>query len=121
MASSRVGVIIRVLIFLCFEKVFSFFGEFPSVRSCKIGIAKEAVFPVPVCAHPRKSRHFKIEGMDFSWIGVGFLYPSSLIARRIGSIIGSSEKSIFVCIKYMKLIAGSSISSPSDTGIGYTV
>lgn len=100
-ASSRVGVMMRVRIFLCFEKVFSVLLDFPSERSCKIGIAKEAVFPVPVCAHPRKSRPFRIEGIDFSWIGVAFLYPSSWIARRIGSIIGNSEKSIFVCIKYM--------------------
>ena len=46
--------------------------NFPeSSRRCRIGSAKAAVFPVPVCAIPSKSRPSRRLGMDFSWMGVG--------------------------------------------------
>ena len=38
-----------------------------------MGSEKEAVLPVPVCAQPSKSRPMRTNGIDFSWIGVGFL------------------------------------------------
>ena len=58
MANSRVGVKINVLIFL------PLLGEF--VKFCRIGIAKDAVFPVPVCAQPIISFPSKTKGIDCS-------------------------------------------------------
>lgn len=65
-----------------------------SERSCKIGIAKAAVFHVPVWAHQRKSLPVKIIGIASFWIGVGQSYHSSVMARNIGSAIGNSLNSI---------------------------
>jgi hypothetical protein len=39
------------------------------------GIAKAAVFPVPVCAIARTSSPFRIEGMDLNCMFVGLLKP----------------------------------------------
>ena len=67
MASSLVGVKIRARIGL---------GQLLAMlvglaKSCNIGIAKAAVFPVPVCAHPSKSFCANTCGMAASWMGVG--------------------------------------------------
>ena len=43
----------------------------PCDRMSIMGRTKEAVFPVPVWAHPRISRPISTMGMAFSWIGVG--------------------------------------------------
>lgn len=59
-----------------------------------IGIANAAVFPVPVCAQPRRSNPQRTIGIAFSWIGVGVVYPSSSRAFRIGGMSWSSEKSM---------------------------
>ncbi|HRB92847.1 MAG TPA: hypothetical protein PLT17_05540 [Chitinophagales bacterium] len=44
--------------------VFGAFDFFPftksSAKSCNIGIANAAVFPVPVCAHPKTSYNEKM-------------------------------------------------------------
>jgi len=67
---------------------------FFAYKSWRIGMAKAAVFPVPVWAHPRKSRQERIVGMAVACMGVGVVYPSSSMARSMGSMIGSSEKSM---------------------------
>ena len=46
-----------------------------SLRVCKIGNAKAKVLPEPVLAQPTQSSPFKIAGIQFSWISVGFLKP----------------------------------------------
>jgi hypothetical protein len=40
---------------------------------CRIGSAKAAVLPVPVCAIPSRSRPAMTSGIDCSWMGVGWL------------------------------------------------
>ena len=40
--------------------------------NCRIGSAKAAVFPVPVCAPAMRSRPCSTRGIACSWIGVGF-------------------------------------------------
>ncbi len=59
-------------------------------RCCRIGSTNAAVLPVPVCAHPSRSRPARRCGIDFACTGVGVVYPSSATARRIGG--NSSEK-----------------------------
>lgn len=45
------------------------------VRQCWIiGIANEAVFPLPVSAQPRMSRPESAMGMPCAWMGVGDWY-----------------------------------------------
>ena len=40
-------------------------------RRSRIGSAKAAVLPVPVCAMPQRSRPARIGGIACAWIGVG--------------------------------------------------
>ena len=40
-----------------------------------IGKPKAAVFPVPVCAHPNRSRPSNRWGTACIWMGVGLVYP----------------------------------------------
>src|SRR3569833_2379954 len=49
-------------------------------------MANAAVFPVPVCAQPSKSRFFSTIGMACCCMGVGVVYPSVFKALRMGSI-----------------------------------
>jgi len=42
-----------------------------------IGNVKAAVLPVPVCAQPNKSLPASTIGIDWAWMGVGVVYPSS--------------------------------------------
>lgn len=60
-ASSLVGVRISVLIL---SAVFGSFGAL--CKSCRIGIANDAVFHVPVWAHHITSFPWRINGIDFS-------------------------------------------------------
>src|SRR5690606_16276995 len=55
-------------------------------NNCKIGRANAAVLPVPVCAMANKSFFSNTTGIDCSCMGVGFVYPSVLIAFNRGSI-----------------------------------
>lgn len=43
----------------------------------KTGKAKQAVFPLPVCAHPITLLPFKVCYKDSDWIVVGFRIPTS--------------------------------------------
>ena len=88
-ASSRVGVRIKALTPLRFVIIGS------ACKSWMIGIANEAVFPVPVCAHPNISFRDKATGIACCWIGVGLLYPFSSIAFKIGWIIFNSLNVIY--------------------------
>ena len=51
----------------------------------KMGSENAAVLPVPVCAHPMRSFHARIIGIDLAWMGVGIVYPSASSARRMDS------------------------------------
>lgn len=42
--------------------------------TCIIGIAKAAVFPLPVSAQPKRSRPERAMGMAWAWMGVGLVY-----------------------------------------------
>lgn len=42
-----------------------------SIKACKIGRAKAAVFPLPVSASPIRSRPCRAKGMASDWMGVG--------------------------------------------------
>ena len=67
------------------------------INKCKIGMAKAAVFPVPVWAIPNTSSPFKIEGMALNWISVGFLNPnSSKLCLINGEILYCSN---FICLQ----------------------
>src|SRR5437762_1188114 len=70
---------------------FFFFLE----RVFSMGIAKGAVFFVPVCGIVSKSFPSSTTGIARCWIGVGVRYPSSCNARRIGSIILRSLNNIY--------------------------
>ena len=59
----------------------------------RLAPVKAAVFPVPVCAAPRRSRPWSTWGIACAWIGVGSEYPSSATARRSSGASPSSEKS----------------------------
>src|SRR5688572_5165337 len=50
-----------------------------------MGITKAAVFPVPVCAHPRTSRPASAWGMACAWMAVGSAKPALVrFRRRVG-------------------------------------
>ena len=72
-----------------------------AARWLRIGSAKAAVLPVPVCAMPMTSRLASSSGMVWAWIGVGVTYFSSVRARRIGSARPKSLKEfnskVFLC------------------------
>lgn len=68
-------------------------------------MANAAVFPVPVWAQPRKSFIERIVGMALSCIGVGLRYHSSVMARLIGSIIGRSQNSMKIMVKYLRTVS----------------
>src|SRR5215213_5592535 len=74
MASSRVGVSTRACTPL---------PAGPSLS--RMGRAKAAVLPVPVCAWPTTSRPSRSSGMVFCWMGEGVSYPTSAIAFSNGS------------------------------------
>src|SRR5215510_13562059 len=65
-----------------------------AARRSRIGSAKAAVLPVPVCAMPTTSRAASTCGMVWAWIGVGVAYCSSLSARVMGSARPSSRKAV---------------------------
>lgn len=48
-----------------------------SLSLFKMGSAKARVFPLPVFAQPMQSSPFKTWGMQFCWMGVGFLTPET--------------------------------------------
>jgi uncharacterized protein len=52
-----------------------------AARRCRIGSAKAAVLPVPVCAQPSTSRPASTAGIASRWIGVGVVKPASRTAR----------------------------------------
>ena len=64
-------------------------------RRCRIGSAKAAVFPVPVCAQPIRSFPASTMGIAFSWMGVGTVYFFSATARRISGRSPNSSNDIF--------------------------
>ena len=68
---------------------------------CRIGSAKAAVLPVPVCAMPMTSRPCSTSGMVWAWIGVGVTYFSSARARRIGSARPKSLNEVKESLFYM--------------------
>src|SRR6185437_3575274 len=70
-------------------------------RWFRIGRAKAAVLPVPVCAMPMTSRPWRAIGMVWSWIGVGVTYFSSVRARRIGSARPNSLNEVNESLSYM--------------------
>ena len=55
-------------------------GFLPEKFFSMIGMPKDAVLPVPVCAWPMISRPSSAWGIVNSWIGVGSSNPISLIA-----------------------------------------
>src|SRR5512141_2253194 len=57
-----------------------------------IGSVNPAVFPVPVCARPIRSRPSSAIGMACCWIGVGLEYPASCTALRSSSRSPRSAK-----------------------------
>ena len=66
-----------------------------------IGMAKAAVFPVPVWAQPSTSFRANIAGIAASCIGVGCVYPSASRAFSMFSsmlsclkVVGSNDKII---------------------------
>ena len=63
-ASSRVGVTMRARQRLGWARR-------PSLKRCRIGRVKPAVFPVPVCAAAMTSCPCITAGMDCAWMGVG--------------------------------------------------
>ena len=88
-ANSLVGVKINAHIFHVGRVSFLY-----AWSNCKIGIANDAVFHVPVCAHPKTSFPSRINGIDFAWIGVGVVYHSVSKAFRIGEISLRSSNNI---------------------------
>ena len=52
-------------------------------KRCRMGNAKAAVLPVPVCAEPITSRPARICGIACAWIGVGRSYPFSATAKAM--------------------------------------
>jgi hypothetical protein len=58
----------------------------------RIGIAKAAVFPVPVWARPTTSEPAIIAGMMAAWIADGFSYPTSPTACSTDGCICRSAK-----------------------------
>src|SRR6266550_8312646 len=58
----------------------------------RMGIAKAAVLPVPVCAWAKRSRPAWRTGMARVCTGVGAMNPSSSIAREMSGWIASSPK-----------------------------
>ena len=71
-ANSLVGTKIKLWI------EFNIFLSFGLVLiNCKIGITKEAVFPVPFLALAIISFEFKATGITSSWTGEGLSYPFS--------------------------------------------
>src|SRR5256714_5013528 len=58
----------------------------------RMGIAKAAVLPVPVCAWAKRSRPACRTGMARVCTGVGAMKPSSSIAREMSGWIASSPK-----------------------------
>lgn len=45
-----------------------------------MGIAKAAVFPLPVSAHPKRSRFESATGMAWAWMGVGLVYEWNVMS-----------------------------------------
>lgn len=70
-----------------------------------IGIANDAVLPVQVCAHPKRSFHSNTSGIDFSCIGDGVVYHFFFNACSIGEIILRSSNVIY-CTKGLKVLIG---------------
>src|SRR5438552_8314897 len=80
-ASSRVGTTTRACGLFNAASTFS-----------RMGIAKAAVLPVPVCALAKRSRPACRTGMARVWTGVGAMNPSSSMAREMSGWIASSPK-----------------------------
>jgi hypothetical protein len=57
----------------------------PGSSLSRMGRAKAAVLPVPVCAWPTTSRPPRSSGMVFCWMGEGASYPTPEIAQSSGS------------------------------------
>ena len=72
-------------------------------------MAKAAVFPVPVWAHPNKSLPLNKIGMDCCCIGVGSVYPLACNAFRIGATIPSWSNVIYDKWSAAKKVSGRSI------------
>ena len=76
------------------------------VRVCesrsRIGSAKAAVLPVPVWAMPQRSRPARIGEIDCFWIGVGLVWPSAAMARRMDSPRAKSENWFKGYFRYVK-------------------
>jgi hypothetical protein len=62
-----------------------------SHKLCKIGKLNAAVLPLPVCAKPIISRPSSAEGIDSTWIGVGFLNPRVVHDAHSSGIIPREE------------------------------
>lgn len=45
-----------------------------------MGIAKAAVFPLPVSAQPRRSRPERATGIAWAWMGVGLVYEWNVMS-----------------------------------------
>src|SRR5438552_17779001 len=80
-ASSRVGTTTRACGLFNAASTFS-----------RMGIAKAAVLPVPVCAWAKRSGPAWRTGMARVWTGVGAMKPSSSMAREMSGWITSSPK-----------------------------
>ena len=94
-ASSRVGVRMSARGFR------AFFGL--AFNICRIGRAKAAVFPVPVCAPAITSRPSRIGGIDCDWIGVAILYPRAVIAWSSSGVRPNFLKDM--CLLLLCLVA----------------
>ena len=72
------------------------YAGWPGLTKLRIGKPKAAVLPVPVWARATKSvaLSLSINGMTFSWMGVGLVNPSSEILERISAFRFNSENSI---------------------------
>ena len=89
-ASSRVGARTSA------RQVFGV-GRVPSSRSWwRIGSAKAAVLPVPVCAMPRMSRPAICGAIACAWIGVGVSKPERARPAMSGSARPKSAKLVVV-------------------------
>src|SRR5690606_36490156 len=60
----------------------------------RIGKAKAAVLPEPVCAMPRMSRPASCAGMACSWIGLGTTRPAAWVAFSNWPVIPSAAKPV---------------------------
>ena len=63
----------------------------PEARMSIMGNVKEAVFPVPVWAHPSKSLPININGIACSWMGWAAHNPLLLQLAELGNLTRAAQ------------------------------